>query len=300
MRAITSRKTAIPVILLLLLTTTVQAAKTPSDVFMQTERGLAEVELIRQAKGITEVAKKAGVQKKKSPLHVFGKCVEVIEKVARLQKMEGLIADTIPDIPLRKITPSEVYQCTQTAIDGLQAVKKQLGLSASIKRPARARKKTPSHVYRNMWQLSYSLDTLVGQISPSEVFRNVQVMRSELALVANAQGASLDGKLIEVSGKKPGDVLINCFQGLIQLREVQRSMNIAKLRVPQVPGGKILPSDVYDCTNMQLTELHVIKTALGITQSREKIAAPTGKTPSDVFAEMTLYREQIKQLTEKL
>ena len=277
-----------------------QAQKTPSDVFMQTQRAISEVELIRANKGVSNDAKTVGVQKKKRPLHVFGKCVEVIEKVVRLQKMEHVTPSVIPSIPLRKVTPAEVYGCTETVITGLHSVKNKLGVADTISEPATATKKKPSHVYRNMWQLSYLLDTLVGQISPNEVFKNVKSMQNELALIADTQSISLNTSATGVSNKTPKDVLLNCFSGLTVLKKVQRKMKVKPLKVPRVPSGEILPSDVYDCTNMQLTELHVIKVNLGIKEKRSRVETPTGQTPSDVFAQMDLYDNQIKQLLGRL
>jgi hypothetical protein len=298
---ISTKKGLLAGLLLSALTAAPAMAKiTPSDVFMQTQRGLAEVELIRSNKGIGIAARKVGVQKKKRPLHVFGKCVEVVEKVVRLQELNSVSLSVIPDIPLRDVTPSEVHDCTQVAIDGLRAVKEKLGIAAKIAESDGVKKKTPSHVYRNMWQLSYLLDTLVGQISPSEVFRNVKSMQDELAMVAKEKSITLTGSVVAVTGKKPGDVLISCFNGLTLLKKVQRKLKVSQLKVPKVPSGKILPSDAYDCTNTQLTELHVIKVELGMTKNRVKQTAPTGKTPSDVFAEMELYKKQVAQVVSKL
>ena len=275
-------------------------ANTPSDVFLQTERAMAEVNLILKKEGAAATTKKVGVQKKKSPAHVFGKCIEVMEKVARLQEKVGVPESAIPSLPFGKVTPAQVYGCTETVISGLDTVKAKLGIADKIAEPAPPGKKTPSHVYRNMWQLSYMLDPLVGQLSPSEVFRNVKAMEEELALIAKNKSVSFTGSAAAVSGKKPGDVLVNCFKGLTLLKKVQRKLDVQALKVPKVPSGDIKPSDVYDCTNMQLTELHFVKVKLGIHEPRASIAEMSGKTPSDVFAEMDLYRAHLEQLLAKL
>jgi hypothetical protein len=278
------------------------AAQTPSEVFMQTQRAIAEVTLIRTSKGNKADYKKVGVQKKKRPLHVYGKCIEVVEKIARLQKKEGVSVSKIPSLPMRNITPSEVYQCTQTMIDGLRTVKSSLGITSTIEEPSQAVKKTPSHVYRNMWQLSYLLDTLVAQTSPNEVYRNTQVMMTELEAIAKNKAVSLSAIVpIEAKNKTPKHVLLSCLKGLNNLKKVQKKLKAPALSVPKMPAGKkILPSDVYDCTNTQLTELHALKIKIGITKPKNRLATPTGKTPSDVYVLMAHYSAQLKQLHASL
>lgn len=277
-----------------------QSANTisPSHVYQNTEKLVAEVNLLRNHKNKTELARTAGVQIKKTPLHVYGKCIEVVEKVIRLQEIAGTKKSVLPVIPMRAVKPAEVFACTSTALEGLIAIKNKWNITENASEPPFVEGKTPSHVYRNMWQVSYLLDALVGQISPSNVFRNAQLVQEELKIIAKTQGLKLSGTTpASIDGKVPRDVLLQCFKGLTKLKKVARQLGLKGIKVPKVPSGtKILPSDVYDCTNMHLAELHSLKLHLNLTERSQPVAVPSGKTPSDVYAQMVLINEFLTQL----
>ncbi len=274
---------------------------TPSHVYLQTECAILEIKMIRAAKSLDDVPREPGVQVKKNPIHVYGKCLEVIEKIGRAQSSWGITPAQVGQIPIRNVTPSEVYDCVERILVELQRIKTQLNISVTITSPPLADDKLPSHVYENMWKASYLLDAAAGQISPSYVYRNTQLVINEIKLIAKFQKISMETVEVPASidGKTPKDVNLQGFKNLHTFSKWQRKLGVDPLRVSGFPSGNIRPSDVYDTTNNMLAELVRIKAHLSITSPRGFISVVEGKTPPDVFAQMQVISSLLKDIIGK-
>jgi len=271
----------------------------PSHVYQNTQRLIAEIELIRNKLGVQDKPRHPGVQVKKKPIHVYAKALEVMEKVARAQARQGLKKAEVGGIPIRKISPTEVFAISERILAELHRLKQKLNITKTISEPQFVAGKRPSDVYETMWRASYLLDGVAGEIEPSFVFRNARLILAELGQISDKLGTAKLIKLPEViAGKKPRDVNLQSFKNMHLLARLQRKLNIEPLRAPSFPSGKITPSDVYYTTNILLAELVRIKVALGINTPRPTVTLLEGKKPADVLAQMKLIADNISVLTK--
>jgi len=271
----------------------------PSHVYQNTERLIAEIELIRAKLNVQDKPRYPGVQIKKKPIHVYAKALEVLEKVARAQGRQGLTKAEVGAIPIRKISPTEVFAISDRVLSELRRLKQKLNITQTIAEPKFVAGKRPSDVYENMWRASYLLDGVAGTIEPSFVFRNTRLILAELEQISAKLGvASLKKAPLAVEGKLPKDVNLQSFKNMHLLARLQRKLKIEPLRAPSFPSGKITPSDVYDTTNLLLSELVRIKVALNIVTPRPSIALLEGKRPPDVLSQMQLIADNIVALNK--
>ncbi|MDQ7075466.1 MAG: hypothetical protein Q9O24_10030 [Gammaproteobacteria bacterium] len=271
----------------------------PSHVYQNTQRMMAEISLIRQKLGAQDTPRHSGVQVKKKPIHVYAKALEVMEKVARAQTRQGLTPTEVGSIPIRNISPTEVFAVSERILLELRRLKKKLEIAEEIQEPQFVAGKRPSDAYENMWNVSYLLDAVAGEIKPSFVFRNSRLILAELGQISTKLGFSVLTKAPEsVANKQPKDVNLQSFKNMHLLARLQRKLNIEPLRAPSFPNGKITPSDVYDTTHILLAELVRIKVALEINTPRPEVELLEGKHPADVLSQMQLIAENIRALTK--
>ncbi len=63
-----------------------------------------------------------------------------------------------------------------------------------------------------------------------------------------------------------------------------------------IENRQILPDDVFNEVGLILAELIELKLHLGITKASVCATRETGKTPSDVYRQLEISREMIKEL----
>jgi len=277
------------------------SVKSPSHVYQNTARIVAEIQLVRQAMNVTDTPRDPGVQVKKKPLHVYSKSLELLEKISRAQIKKGMSAVTIGQIPLKKIIPADVFNATETILKEVRRLKSKLGVTTTITDPPFVAGKKPSDVYENMWRASYMMDGVAGQINPSNVYRNTQIIAKELEIIASKKGISLNKTVPAiVAGKKPKDVNLQGFKNMHHIVKLQRKLKVDPMRVPTFPPGKITPSDVYDTTYNIIAEIVRIKVALGIDAPQINVALAQGKTPPMVLAQMQLIGKYLETMHKGL
>lgn len=296
-------KTFTSIISITILTAFFNVAKaekiTSSHVYQQTENIILEIRLIRQAMKITDYAVNPGLQFGKKPLHVLTKSIELQEKIATAQTKHGQAKMQSSKIPLHKITVQDVFQTTQDSLQALRSLKEKLGVKQAISEAPFEDGKNPSNVYENMWRASYLMDGVSGAISPNNVYRNTQVILSDLQVIAAGLGVKKNtGKVEMLIGLTAKDANVEGYKNLHRLYRLQRKLAMSPVRVPEFPTGKITPSHVYDTTNMILGELARIKVKLGIKEYSKSINNESGKKPSDVQREMRVIGKQIDALIE--
>ncbi|MDD9942327.1 MAG: hypothetical protein OXU20_14870, partial [Myxococcales bacterium] len=274
---------------------------TPSQVFQQTRRIISKIRRLRVAQGATDIPRDPAVQAHKYPIHVYAKCLEVLEKVTRFEADLGLSPGALGQIPIARVRPAEVFNCTQDVLHELDRISGAVGLAPSDERFPLLPGKAPADVYRNMWRASFLLDGVVGQVSPSYVYRNTQYILSELDLIAATLGVHLAGRAPEPQpDRMPVDVNLQGFMVLYVLASIERALGIAPLVVGDFPPGSIQPSDVYDTTGTIMAELVRIKAKLGITAQRATLAVLESTDPPHVHAQMVLIRNRVETLRASL
>ncbi len=271
---------------------------TPSHVFQQSQIIVQKIEQIRTVAKVNEPARTPGVQMNKKPLHVYSKALEVMEKISRYQSKLGIDTVTTGQIPMRKVTPAEVFEQTQLILGELSKIlEAQKSPDSSIDVPFVAGK-GPSDVYEVMWQASYLLDSLAGQTSPNEVFRNTQYIMEELSIIAKNLNVELKGTVRDTAPKTPKDVNLEAFKALHKVGRLERYLDMPPVNSAPFPAGNILPTDVLDTTNTILAELARIKVELGIKTPRKNRSAPSGKTPTAVYQQVHLITTRLDTLLD--
>ena len=262
--------------------------KSPSHVYLQTERIIREVHLLRQHLNVHDLARDPGVQVKKRPLHVYAKSLELLEKIARAQRKKGMSSTIVGEIPMEKITPSHVFGSTEIILNEIQRLKSHLRISAKISEPEFVAGKTPSDVYENMWRASYLMDNVAGQVKPSDPYSATLKIMAEIRLIAAHRGIRITNHEVAVkSGIKPKNVNIQGFKNLYKVAKIQRKLGMLPVTVAGFPHGNINPDDVYDTANTLIAELIRIKVHLGISMPPPAAQASTiNIRPRDVLAKM--------------
>ena len=271
---------------------------TPSHVHQQARLLVAEVRVLRSALTADTPARDPGLQTKKSPLHVYSKSLELLEKISRTQTKLGMPPVEVGALPeVKKVTPTQVYESMQRILSELRRIKKEKGIETTVSMPEFEPGKLPSDVYEEVWRASYLMDSLAGSIDPSSVYRNAQLLLQELAVVANATGATLPQDKPELDSRaRPEDANIEAFKNLYRVAAVQRRFNMPPIHVPDFPEGDISPSDVYDTTNMLRAELHRIRLHLDVPLTPANLATQKGKKPMHVLQSLALLGKQLENL----
>lgn len=270
---------------------------TPSHVFQKTEDVLAEIELLREVIGITDVPVEPEPQSGKTPIHAYGKGLEVLEKVSRAERKLGMVPAEVGEIPLKEVKPADVFQLVESILLELRNIKRQLVISGTITEAEFAGAKTPSHVYENLWYASYMLDGLAGEITPDYVYRNIQYLLDEMNLIAAKTGAILKLEPDAIKGRqRVKNVAQQGLLALYKMTNFQRRLNMNAAGVPNITLSRITPSDVYDITNMLMAEMVRIKVHLGIQLPRGEYPVPSRKSPNDVFGMMQLVVQNMDTL----
>ncbi len=269
--------------------------KTPNDVYMVTEHILGYLIKYRRYRGIRTVPRQVPPQAEMKPRHVYTKTVESLEKASRLRKQAGLGDIALPGHPLREITPSEVYQQAVRLDEELGIVYRNTGMkyvSFQESMPgAIYRDKTPSDVFTKMWEISYLLDTIVGQegYKPADVYR--QAKRIVAIIVGLREHLEETQKVLLPTKKEdivPADVLKKADETTSLLNRVKQRAGIFERAVPRsYPVGKVTPDDVFNKMGLILSDLITLQIHFGVVK---EFSAPqpanNEKTPADVYQEI--------------
>ena len=95
---------------------------TPSHVYQATSDLISEIEILRDAMGVTAYPIEAEAQDDRSPIHVYAKSLEVLEKISASQKRLGMAPARISQIPVKNIVAKDVFKSVQHCIAGKRSV----------------------------------------------------------------------------------------------------------------------------------------------------------------------------------
>ena len=272
---------------------------TPSHVYQETERLLLDIKLLRATQNINDGVRDPGVQVNKTPLHVFAKALQVKEKIALAQRKFDIEPGEVPIMPTKNIVPADVFQLVRSLRSDVDRIKNKLGAVASHSEPPFVSGKTPSHVYENLWRSSLLLDALVGSIKPAYVFRNTELILSEINQIGKSIGADLNSPAPPSQENiKPKDVNLEAFKNLYRLARIERKIDISRVKVPQFPATSISPADVFETTYSMLAELARIKIKMNIITTPPDVRLVDNKSPAEVLVQMQLIGSKLVLLAD--
>ena len=180
-----------------------QDAVTPSHVYQITSDLISEIEILRDAMGVTVYPVEAEPAEDRSPIHAYAKSLEVLEKISASQKRMGIKPARIAQIPVKEITPKDVYKSVQNCIAEVRRMKDQLVIEEAIQPAPLDGGITPSLVYEHLGDASYLLDGLVGHpTDPNDVHTHMVYLHDEMELIAAKLKVALELEAPPVNGRK--------------------------------------------------------------------------------------------------
>ena len=158
---------------------------TPSHVYQATSDLISEIEILRDAMGVTVYPIEAEPQEDRAPIHAYAKSLEVMEKISAAQRRLGMAPARVGQIPVKKIVAKDVFKSVQTAIAEMRRMKTQLVIEDGIRPAPLEGGKTPSLVYEHLGDASFLLDGLVGHpTDPNDVHTHLVYLHDEMELIA--------------------------------------------------------------------------------------------------------------------
>ena len=263
---------------------------TPSHVYQATSDLISEIEILRDAMGVTVYPVEAEPQEDRAPIHVYAKSLEVLEKISAAQRRLGMTPAPIGQIPVKKIGPKDVYRSVQNSIAEVRRIKDQLVIEDPIDPTPFMGGKTPSLVYQHMGDASFLLDGLVGHpTDPNDVHTHLVYLHDEMELIAAKLKVALELEPPAVNGRKRmKEVAQQVLRATFKVINLQTRLGMDASGVPQLTLVRVSPAEVFEATNVLLAEMVRIKAHLGIDLPRTAHAPSRNKKPRDVFAQTLL------------
>lgn len=286
--------------------------KTPSHVYAVTEEIRHKLDILKNLKGTQQSAKEPPFIYGLKPIHVYQKAIEATEKAVRLKVQMGFYVSEVPDEPLREITPNEVYEIA-LRLDGMITILlRKAGYTNVEEYIYKIDKhiptgKTPSNVYHNLWKISNTLDVLLAsEYTPNETyFLSNKIKYKIITLLKDMKIKTkcvkkIEKQKISVSPKAPADVFKLTLAMYEEIKNIQKRLNMTQTNII-IPKEKIItPNTVYNALriiNASINEILIYRD-IDETTIKRVIDIPKGKTPTDVYINVTKINEMLKLLYE--
>ena len=263
---------------------------TPSHVYQATSDLISEIEILREAMGITVYPVEAELQEDRAPIHVYSKSLEVLEKISAAQRRLGMPPAPIGQIPVKDIKPGDVYRSVQNSLAEVRRIKEQLVIEDDIRPAPLEGGKTPTYVYQHLGDASFLLDGLVGHpIDPNDVYNHIVYLHEEMELIAAKLKVALELTPPAVDQRKRmKEVAQQVLRATFKIINLQTRLGMDASGVPQITLVRVSPAEVYEATNVLLAEMVRIKAHLDIDLPRTDQALSRNKRPRDVFGQVLL------------
>ena len=273
---------------------------TPSHVYQATSDLIAEIEILRDAMGVTVYPVEAEAQEDRAAIHVYAKSLEVLEKISAAQKRLGMNPAPIAQIPVKDIRAKDVHASVQNSLAELRRMKAQLVIEDAIVPTPLEGGKTPSAVYQLMGDASFLLDGLVGHpTDPNDVHTHMVYLHDEMELIAAKLKVALELEPPAVNGRKRmKEVAQQVLRATFKVINLQTRLGMDASGVPQLTLVRVSPAEVFEATNILLAEMVRIKSHLDIDLPRTEHAPSRNKKPRDVFAQTLLLIRNLDALAK--
>ena len=273
---------------------------TPSHVFQLGSDLLSEIEIVREAMGVTDYPLEAEPAEDRAPIHVYSKTLEVRTKIAAAQKRLGMTPSSVGRIPVKQVLPKDVYGSVESALAEVRRVKEQLVIEDEIEPAELEGGRTPSHVYQLMGDASYMMDGLVGRPQDvNDVFRNLTLLLGDMELVATKLKVALALEPPEAKKRKRlKEVGQQVMRGTFKLINLQTRLGMDASGVPEVTLVRVTPANLYEAINIMNAEMVRIKVHLDILLPPEETDVARNKKPRDLFAMAVLIVRNLDRLAK--
>ena len=259
---------------------------TPSHVYQVTSDLYSEIEIVREAMGVTDYPLEAEPAEDHSAIHAYARTLELRRKISAAQKRLGMAAAPEDQIPVKDIAPKDVIASVQAALAEVRRNKEQLVIEDEIEPTPFEGGKTPCVVYQLIGDVSFMMDGLVGHPTDiNDVYRNLASLHGDMELVAAKLKVALEIDPPEANKKrrKLKDIGQQMIRGTFKLINLQTRLGLDASGVPQVTLVRVTPANLYEAVNIMDAEMVRIKVHLGVLLPHEETSIPRNKKPRDLF-----------------
>jgi len=310
-RAIT-RYTAIATLLLLFYHSSyAEQSYSPSDVYSGVAYSTEIINNILSDKNISDFNIPNSKEISAKPMHVYELHVSVLQELYDYANNNNRRPPPLAVSSPIKYEPTDVYYLTKIIINNLEELYRDNGGVVNFSK-TKYHNKTPVDVYQKLFELYYKVNRLnaKSKISPSEVYSHIYRAKEDLQsslltlskrladseqrnkrlLVTAIYGMHTDGSFLpaQVQGKKPVDVIEQAFEIRDRLNKLRQQNKLATIKRPKREHyGTVKPIDVFLQTQFIIAELNLLKIPMNIHSTTASAKSVTGKSPSDVYYEMS-------------
>lgn len=276
----------------------------PSDVYRVVDDVYAELLLMQAANFSTLPPIQTRSIRNRFPRHVFQKGREVFIKVQQLRYINGLSVNEVPAIPTQQVMPKNVKVMMEHILQDIRDLRSAYAVMKEIEPAAKVSGKSPTKVYENISRVNALVSSLnIPSIVPNDVYRLITTVNNVIRDILTTQKVTVAGISISPSeNKQPKDVfqetlkLISQVNGLCQLKDI--FCISGGVVAPIQLSGRIRPAEVLELMNNLLADVVQIKINLGDQSANPLAPDPSGKTPSNVFDEVSRARALIRLLDQ--
>jgi len=277
-----------------------------SLIYQQSDTLLKEVQLIKKHFGITKEAKPKKINTKMLTRHTRGRAYEIFSKVNILRVKNGLPTVEPPNMePTTELNAKYTYGQLERLLAEIHILKFHFGINKKVKPSKISSHKTVADTYNYLGRVSAELDTINGEaFTPSHVFSEAMRIYEDMgAILLHLEKDDYTIPPRKLKQAKPQDTYELALDLLNTLKSLILQSGIKSIDFYAFERTNVTPSDVYEITQLILSELQVIKASIGLSHETTRGAVYTvGKTPADaaqVMGWLNAKAELIKNLHQR-
>jgi hypothetical protein len=125
-------------------------------------------------------------------------------------------------------------------------------------------------------------------ITPSDVYQVVDIVNSELALLHKANNSTpvIDRIAPELAPRQPRHVLQKAREVMLKVQLLRKINDLPESALPPMPLREVRPADVKKMVDLIKQDIVALRPVFGVTESPIPVPRPTGKRPTDVYADL--------------
>ncbi len=135
-------------------------------------------------------------------------------------------------------------------------------------------------------------------VTPSHVYQVANTAVRELQEVLSAKKIKRQHLDLEASPRRPRHVLQKAREVFVKLQNIRLLLNLPPIEVPPLSVGRIAPVDVKIQTNRILDAVRELYQTSGKKTLVDLVRFRSGKTPTDVYAQMAQISSMLDELQE--
>ena len=259
------------------------------------------------------------------PMHVFQMHLACIEQFRAIQRNAGIYTMPLVVAAPEKYSPPQVFLLTKMLLRAVDQYAESVTPSLLPNNTNTYHGKTPTDVFQLAVSALEKILALGGtsEISPSEVFAQALRVRHDAQAIvktvaqmerddvdirrrlkANSFGVNVNGHHLDVEKdiqRQPVDVFEQCLELRLVINSIREQLDTPTTPSPRYSKGeKIRPADVYLQTQLTIAELNLLKLFTGSMVMSPPTQPASGKSPTEVYAQITWARFALTGLLNHL